>query len=197
MSRNTLVLSLAFAMTLTVPCAAGETITLPLTLPQIPLYLGAEEVPLTFDAGQPLTDIIDVRLHVTGSYVTYRIYCHQFGDFGGGGAGPLDPGLYIGFQEAEAILFPTRHVFERLEEKQAFDLELGFDGGETPDWSFLSGGAGSILLEGLECPPPAVFPMICNCGPSAEVTAAFIVIKMDSGVPTEKSIWGSVKAIYR
>ncbi len=196
MPRNILVLSLAFAMILTIPCTAGEIITLPLTLPQIPLYLGAEEL-LTFDAGQPLTDIIDARLHVTGSYVTYRIYCWQFGGFGGGSAGPLDPGLYIGFQEAETTLFLTRHVFERSEETQAFDLELGFDGGETPDWSFLASGAGGVLLKGLECPPPPAYPMICSCGPSAEVTEAFIVIEMDSNVPTEKSSWGSIKAIYR
>ena len=194
------VLILALVLIPAIPCTAGEIITLPLELPDSPLYMSEPGYGtlLAFDAERALDDVSAVRLHVTGSYSTQRSFCWLFGGFGGGvWTYPEDAGLSMGFLDAETTLCLTRCEFAQSDESVDFDLELGFDCGETPDWSFLAGGSGVVLVEGLSCEYFPSYPEVCGCDASAAVTSAVLVIELDVTVPADETSWGALKARYR
>jgi hypothetical protein len=200
MPTTTRLIACAFALALAAPCAAGDTITLPLDLESVPLYLRPSDsgYPLAFDAGRPLEDVVGVRLHVTGLVGARTSWCWNFGGFGGGvWTYPEQVGLAMGFVDTEGTICLRDHVFARPETTETFDAVLDFGCGDTPDWSFLAGGVGTVQLQGLACAHNPSYPEVCNCDQSATLFSATLVIETETSVPNQGTSWGALKARYR
>lgn len=185
---------------------AGEIVRLPLTLSADLVYLSDMEIEvLSFDTAQPWTEILDVRLHLTGTYCCHLIV----GSYALGPPSSADcaePGLVCGFLVGDDEIYPTVRMFTGTWEDQTYDacetqdfeVEIVFEvPADTADWSFLAEGAGTVFLRGLECPCVSVYPNMCFCDPSAVAISAELVVELETGVPVESSSWGAIKAIFR
>lgn len=196
MLRLIVVAALLFAMT--APCLAEENILIPLDLGTSELELGEDEIRLDFDAEHELPDIAAVRLLVTGYYLDHRSFGWIDGNAFSYGYGDGEAGLDQGFVVGENQICVTEFVLGNTHDGGAtFDLELDFVcGGQNADWAFLAEGAGTVLLQSLDCYLPP-YPFVGHCTPSAYLESATLIFQMDSLVPVEQQTWGSIKAWYR
>jgi hypothetical protein len=128
-----------------------------------------------------------------------RSVCWQFGNYGGGvwfhredvgaaayllDAGETGPG-------ATLVLASSDHPDL---ESIAFDATLVLP---AADWSLLADGAGTVVLQGLDCEHFAVYPEVCICDASAALTGVALVVALDGEVPADSQTWGALKARYR
>ena len=186
---------------------AGDIVRIPLDLSDDLVYLSGSHVEvMPFASGQDWPEILDVRLHLTGSYCCFEvIYTDCFGP--PGGVGCFDPGLVCGFMVEDEEMYTTEHLLPGIWddstnfatcEDQDYDQEFTFDtGSDTTDWSFLAQGTGTVFLTGLPKPIFCAYPVCCSFGSSAETTSAELIVELATVTPTEQHSWGTIKAIYR
>lgn len=196
-------LSVLIVMAVTLPAAGtgrAEIVTIPLELPESPCFLrGGDRVAFSFDAGRPLPGATSVALRVAGTGRFARSVCWHFGNYGGGvwfrreDVGVTAMLLDAGAARADTTLVLAADAHPDLDQI-AFEATLVLAG---EDWSFLTDGRGSVLLDGLDCAHFAVYPEVCICDPSAALTGVSLVVALDGEVPAAARSWGALKARYR
>ncbi len=141
--------------------------------------------------------IRSATLHVVGTTTVGSIQCDDTP-----GAPPFPwQGTIEGVMQPTPNQFWDAYVRNMPTVSGAFDVTATFNASSfyptpLPDWSFLSGGSGTI--EFMAGPAPTLlgcFPI--GPRPTVHVTGAWIVFDADIPVATHDASWGRVKAMYR
>lgn len=167
----------------------------------VPVELDDEEVGISpnyrleglFAGTQTWPIIENVQLHLVGHHTCQYAYCAENPSYA---VAPTDGAIAFGFMVGETETFRTEQGFTCVAEGEEFDLTLSFAVGQTPDWSFLAEGTGTLFIEHEPTEAGcAMFPIFV--GVDAYLTTVELLVEMPESVPAETEIWGSIKAHYR
>lgn len=167
----------------------------------VPVDLGGEEFEISpnsrlqeaFAGVHDWTVVENVQLRLVGRHTCQFAYCAEGPSYA---VGATEGAIAWGFMVGEAETYRTEREFSCVPEGEDFDLTLSFAAGETPDWSFLAEGTGTLFVEHERtadgCIMFAVF-----VGVDAYLTTVELLVELPDTVPVSADTWGAIKARYR